>query len=140
MALLLVLLLSGCKAGLRWDFVPYPDAQAKARAAGKATLVYFRSWYLVECTEFEEKILKDPEVLAETRDMVCVPLDYRWDRPLAEEWGISRVPALAITAPDGELLARQQAPITRAEVLSAMRTAKQTIARARPSTAPAASP
>jgi len=138
-AVLLALLLTGCKAGVRWDLVPYPEAQAKARAAGQATFVYFRSWYLVECTEFEEKILKDPDVLAETRDMVCVPLDFRWDRPLARKWGLTRVPALAITAPDGELLARQQAPITREELLAALRAAKQTMARPRPSATPPAS-
>lgn len=122
--LLVVLGLTGCNRGVHWQGPTFPDAQALARRDHKLTFVYFRSWYLVECTDFEEKTLKDPEVLAETRDIVCVVLDYDWDQPLAQQWRLKTVPAFAIVAPDGDLLVRQCAPITREELLRAIRAAK----------------
>jgi hypothetical protein len=135
--LLATLLLTGCNSGIRWEGPTYQDAQATARRGHKLIFVYFRSWYLVECTEFEEKLLKDPEVLAETRGMVCVALDFDWDQPLAQQWRLKAVPAFAILAPGGELLARQQAPITREDLLRAIRAAKDKFAS---STQPTAAP
>jgi hypothetical protein len=78
----------------------------------------------VECTDFEEKVLKSPDVLAATRELVCVALDFDWDRPLAQRWQLQVVPAFAIVAPNGLILARQQAPITRADVLNAIQLAR----------------
>jgi len=74
-------------------------------------------------------------VLAETRGMVCVVLDFDWDRPLAQQWHLKTVPAFAIVAPSGELLGEQCAPITREELLRVIRSAKQRFAS---STQPAA--
>jgi hypothetical protein len=126
LALLVALGLTGCNGGIHWQGPTFTDAYAAARRAHKLTFVYFRSWYLVECTDFEEKTLKNPEVLAETRNMVCCVLDYDWDRPLAQQWRLKSVPAFAILAPTGDLLARQAAPITREELLRAIRSAKNT--------------
>jgi hypothetical protein len=127
-ALLVALGLAGCNGGIHWQGPTFTDAYGTARRAHKLTFVYFRSWYLVECTDFEEKVLKNPEVLAETRDMVCCVLDFDWDRPLAQQWRLKSGPAFAIVAPGGELLARQAAPITREELLRAVRSAKATFA------------
>lgn len=121
----LVALLAGCNDGVRWQGPTYQDAQAQARRTDQLTFVYFRSWYLVECTDFEEKVLKSPDVLAATRELVCVALDFDWDRPLAQRWQLQVVPAFAIVAPNGTILARQQAPITRADVLNAIQLARQ---------------
>jgi hypothetical protein len=126
--LLVLLGLTGCNRGIHWQGPTFPDAQALARRDHRLTFVYFRSWYLVECTDFEEQTLKNPEVLAETRDIVCVVLDYDWDQPLAQQWRLKTVPAFAIVAPDGNLLVRQSAPITREELLRAIRSAKASLA------------
>ena len=134
-ALAVLPLLAGCNGGVRWEGPTFPDAQAAARRANKLTFVYFRSWYLVECTDFEEKVLKDPQVLAETRTMVCVALDFDWDRPLALQWQLNAVPAFAIAAPGGKVLARQRAPITRDDLLRDIRAAREAFAA---STQPAA--
>lgn len=126
---------SGCSSrGVVWELRKYEDAQELGRKSGKLTFVYFRSWYLVECTNFEEQVLKTPEVLLQTRGMICVPLDFNWDRSLAGEWGLTQVPAFALVSPAGDVLVRKQAPITRAELLAAFREAK---AQMTPTTSPA---
>ncbi len=132
--LLSVVLVAGCNHGVRWEFGSYADAHRVAGASNRVTFVYFRNWYSVECTNFEEQVLKDPEVLAETNDMVCVPLELDWDRPLAQQWQLTAAPAFVIVAPDGNVLARGQAPFNRDELLKVMRNAK---ARFGPRTQPA---
>ncbi len=114
---------TGCSTAIRWQGPTYPEALATARAQKRLTFVYFRNWYSVECTDFEESVLKHPDVLAETRAMICVVLDFEWDRPLANQWHLSSAPAYALVAPDGEVLARGVRP-TRDELLMAMRGAR----------------
>ena len=139
-AVTLALGLAGCNGGIHWQGPTFVDAYGAARRAHKLTFVYFRSWYMVECTDFEEKVLKSPEVLAETRNLVCCVLDFDWDRPLAQQWRLKSVPAFAIEAPGGELLARQAAPLTREELLRAVRSAKAIFAAGVPPTTEPALP
>jgi hypothetical protein len=138
--LLLGLALAGCNGGIHWQGPTFNDARALARRTNKLTFVYFRSWYLVECTNFEEQVLKQPDVLAETRSMVCVVLDYDWDRPLAQRWGLKTVPAFAIVSADDEVLVRQAAPVTHDDLLRAIRYAKKRAALASQPTPPAKPP
>ncbi len=135
----------GCNQGVHWQLGRYEDALKRGQREKKLTFVYFRSWYSVECTDFEEHVLKDAEVLAETNGMVCVPLDYDWDQPLAGRWGLKKVPAFALVGPDSEVLAKRQAPLSREDLLTdikAARTALATRERERVTRAarPAASP
>lgn len=120
-----ILAAPGCgNGGVRWQGPTFGDAHAVAQRTGQLTFVYFRNWYSVACTNFEEQVLKHPDVLAALRGLVCVPLDYDWDRPLARRFGVSDVPAYVIVAADGRVLARAQAPITREELLAAIRAAQ----------------
>lgn len=142
LALLSATLLVGCSEGIRWRAFTYPDAAAAARADRKLTFVYFRSWYSVECTHFEEEVLKNRAVLAETQSMVCVPLDFDHDRMLApqsltRQWGLQKVPAFAIVTPEGQVLEQAEAPITLSGLLDAIRAAK---AKSAGSTQPAPPP
>ena len=136
--------LCGCTEGIRWKGPTFADAFPLAQAGHKLTFVYFRSWYLVECTHFEEEVLKNSAVLAETQSMVCVPLDFDNDRlfvrpPLTEKWGITKVPAVVIVTPEGDVLARGQAPITVQALLGMIRDAKVAFAAGvTPATQPAA--
>lgn len=114
----------GCTPGVRWKFGSFEDVHPRAQKENRLCLVYFRSWYLVDCTDFEEHVLKDPLVLLETLSMVCVPLDFDYDRPLASRWGLKAVPAYAIVAPNHEVLARSETPITRDQLLEEIRNAK----------------
>jgi len=131
--LVAVAALAGCGEGIywpgvtsiRWHGPTYPEAHAVARKADKLTFVYFRNWYRKECTDFEEHVLRDWEVVAETRALICVMLDFDWDRPLADRWGIKAAPAFVITSPDDEVLARQDPPITKQDVLGAIRSARE---------------
>ncbi len=129
----LLTLLAGCSEGVHWPGVTsirwhgptYQDAHAVAQREHKLTFVYFRNWYLKDCTEFEEHMLGDLEVVGETRSLICTVLDFDWDRPLAEKWGIKMVPGFVITTPDDEVLVKQQRPISRDELLKALRLAKE---------------
>lgn len=96
-----------------------------ARAQGRLTLVYFRSWALVECTDFEDHILKSKPVLEATAEMYCVVLEFAPDAELAQKWGLTAPPAVAILDPRGNVLARVQGRISRAALLGAITEAKQ---------------
>ncbi|MEW6249082.1 MAG: hypothetical protein AB1716_00420 [Planctomycetota bacterium] len=124
----LLALMGGCNHGVRWEFGRYEDVQRIGRGEGKLTFVYFRSAFSVESTDFEDRVLKDPEVLAETNAMVCVPLEIMWDEPLAHRWQLTKVPAYAIVSPDGDVLARRQNPISRDDLLKDMRATRAALA------------
>lgn len=126
--------MGGCARGVRWEYGSFEDVQRRSQSSGRLMFVYFRNWYRVECTNFEEQTLKDPQVLTETDQYTCVPLDYDYDRRLAERWGIEQVPAYAIVTPDGQLLTQQQPPITREDLLAELRGAR---ARPAPPSQPA---
>jgi hypothetical protein len=123
---LLALTAAGCASGgVDWELGRYADGHAKAVAADKLTFVYFRTWYRPACTQFEENVLMHPDVLAATRSMVCIPLDFEYDRKLAEQWGIAEVPGYVIVDPRGRVLARGEPPITVEDLLAAMRSARE---------------
>ncbi len=100
--------------------------QADAAAAGRVTLVYFRDWSAVECTQFEEKVLSDPAVRRETAPLHCVPLSYHWDKPLADAWKIDRIPAVVLVDPRGRVLAQLKNPIAKETLIDAIRQARGT--------------
>jgi thioredoxin-like negative regulator of GroEL len=126
------LLSTGCNQNVRWEGPTYQDAQVLSQSRNQPTLIYFRSWYLVECTDFEEQVLRNPAVLAETRTMVCVVLDFDWDQSLARQWQLNVVPAIAILSPSGELLARHEAPLSREVFLDTVRSARANWAASAP--------
>jgi hypothetical protein len=132
-------LLAGCQQGLRWRLGRYEDASADAKAQHKLLFVYFRNWYLVECTTFEEQVLAKPSVVAATAPMICVPLEFdvSVDRRLAWGWGIRQAPAFAIVDPAGHVLERGSNPITEESLLAAIERAN---ARFGATTAPAGKP
>ncbi len=131
----------GCHEGIRWQALTYLDAQVRSRAENKPIFVYFFEWASVDCTHFDQEVLSKPEVLAETRSLVCVPLLSHWDVALMTQLGLDRIPAFAIVAPTGEVLSRGQGPITLNELLDALRGAKAKFAAATPgTTAPAPAP
>jgi hypothetical protein len=117
--------LAGCQPGVRWRLGFVEDALAAGRAEHKLTFVYFRNWYSVECTDFEEHVLQEPRVLAATAGMVCVPLELNVaaDRHLAESWGIKEAPGFAIVDPTGAVLETGSKNITVESLLAAMQRA-----------------
>jgi hypothetical protein len=117
--------LIGCQPGVRWRLGPFADGHAVARSENRLAFTYFRNWYSVECTRFEEDILKHPDVLAATAEFVCIPLEYDIDRALAQRWGISDVPAFVIVDPSGSVVARGGGPFTVAGVLATLQGASQ---------------
>jgi hypothetical protein len=127
----------GCSPGINWRFDTYERVHGEAQVANQLTFVYFRNWYSVECTRFEEDVLKQPAVLEAVRDLRCVPLSFDWDQPLAEEWEISQPPAFAIVDPQGQILADGEGDITLEAMLEAIQQAKDEFA---PMTQPAIPP
>lgn len=129
--------LAGCGPRIAWRLDGFERVHSEAAGEGRLTLVYFRDWAAVECTQFEEKVLKDPGVVHATGDLHCVPLSYHWDKPLAEKWGVQRIPAVVIVHPNGQVLARLAGSISREVLLEAIDRSHQSLASA---TRPAAAP
>lgn len=127
----------GCSPGIRWQGYVFDPVYAKSRAENKLTFVYFRNWYAVECTEFEESVLKQPVVREAVANLISVALSFDWDRPLADRWGIRQTPAFVIVDPEGRVLAHGEGDISLEALLDAVEQAKEEFA---PMTQPAVPP
>lgn len=121
---LLLPVLAGCPPRIPWQLDPYDRVHGPTRQTGQLTFVYFKAWYLVECTEFEEQVLNDPAVVEAVNGFVCCMLNFDWDRSLAEAWNITRPPAYAITAPDGRVLVAGEGKVSKEALLADIRKAK----------------
>lgn len=122
----------GCQPGVQWRLGPYEDARVQAQAQRQLTFVYFRTWYSVECTRFEEDVLKQPRVLEALKGLVAVPLEYDADREIARRWSLTQVPAFAIVDPSGNALASSQGVVSADVLLAAIDRGKQRIAQTQP--------
>jgi thiol:disulfide interchange protein len=128
---------AGCSPGIAWRAFAYDTKPSDPARAGKVVLVYFRHWAVVQCTEFEEKVLKDPAVLAATSDLYCIVLDYRVDKKRADQWGVTQPPGIALLGPDGRLLDRSSGMISAAALADMIDRARN--AATRPASRPAGS-
>lgn len=120
-----VLLSSGCARSVKWRLDSFDRVQADSRTQNKLTFVYFRNWYSVECTRFEEGVLKDPAVLDALLPFNCVPLDFDRDRPLAEAWGVQKPPAFVVMDGNSRVLASGKGAMSVASVLDALKRATE---------------
>lgn len=124
--LLLGALGSGCADGVQWRSYSYEPAIQQSRVDRKLTFVYFRNWFSVTCTDFEEQVLKDPAVLAALRELNAVPLEYGGaDQKLGERIGVMRTPGFAILDPDEDVLVVRSGPLSAEETVAAIEDAKQ---------------
>jgi len=110
---------------VQWRLGPYEDARAQAQAQQRLNFVYFRTWYSVECTRFEEDVLMQPRVVEALRSLVAVPLEYDVDRDTARRWSITQVPSFAIVDPSGKVLASAQGVVSADVLLAAIDRAQQ---------------
>lgn len=130
-------LVFGCSSGIRWRGYTFDRVHAEGQRDGKLTFVYFRHWSVVACTTFEEDVLKEPAVLQATAALYCVPLDFHWDRPLADRWGIPEPPGVVILDPEGRARARLSGEISVEQLLDAIRTAQnESVATTQPMSPP----
>lgn len=127
---------SGCSPGINWRGYAYEPVHTQSREENKLTLVYFRSWYLVACTEFEENVLKKPEVIRATTDLNCVALDFDWDRPLADAWDIREAPAIVIIDPEERVLGAATGQITLETLLEIILEAERVFSVRQPANVP----
>ncbi|MGD8450620.1 MAG: hypothetical protein PVJ57_02280 [Phycisphaerae bacterium] len=134
---LAALLATGCEPGLRWRFGSFDDAQAQARSEHRLTFVYFRNWYSVDCTNFEEHILKQPAVRAAADAMICVCFEFDLYRRLAERFELQTVPSYTVVDPNGTVLERGQGDMTAESVLASFERARQAFT---PNSEPARTP
>ncbi len=127
LAAAVLLTAGGCANGIRWKDYTFDPVFRQSRADGRLTFVYFRNWAMVECTNFEETVLKDPTVLEILRPdgtFYCVPLEFYWDRPLAKKWGVEKPPAVVILDPAGCVLEKLSGKITTEQLISALEKAQ----------------
>jgi hypothetical protein len=130
----------GCSPGVQWRGLTFEPVHADARRDRKLTFVYFRHWAVVACTDFEENVLKSPEVLEALRPdgpFYCAVLDAYADRRLASEWRIEGPPGIAVLDPAGRVLVRLSGEITIEQLLAATRQAVEMFpAASQPARAP----
>lgn len=115
---------AGCAPGVQWRYGAFEPIFTDAKATGRLSLVYFRSWYSVQCTKAEDSVFNDPRLKTATADMHCVPLDFDWDKPLATAWKVTTVPSIVILSPNEEILESYSGEFTVAAVLEAIARAK----------------
>lgn len=118
---------TGCAPGIEWRDFKYEPVREIAQRDQRPIFVYFRHWAAVACTKFEDEVLKDPAILAESRKFHCVPLAFDWDRELAEKFGVREIPGVAIVDPNGRVITRLQGTISRDDLLKEMRRARAEI-------------
>ncbi|MCG3127670.1 MAG: hypothetical protein CHACPFDD_02537 [Phycisphaerae bacterium] len=123
-ALLPLALVSGCSSGVRWRYDFFDRVHAESRAAGRLTLVYFRTWYSVECTRVEDNVFASEQAGAATSKLNCVILNYDVDRSLATAWNIETIPAFVIVDEQSRVLSRQQGEFSLEQLLAAIRQAE----------------
>lgn len=111
----------GCAPGVDWKLDRFEPVHRQAAARGRLTFAYIRSWASVECTRFEDQVLKSTEVLAETKRFDCVPLEIGVDDELAAQWNVRSPPAVVIVDPDGRVLGSLSGSISREALLALMR-------------------
>lgn len=122
---LLPLLCFGCAPGVQWRYDTYDHVRADSEANAKLTLVYFRAWYSVACTHVEDEVFNSPAMKAATKDMNCVPLDFDWDKTLAESLAVTSVPAFVIVDTDNRVLERGSGEFNVDNVLIAIKSAHE---------------
>ncbi|MFH1745933.1 MAG: hypothetical protein ABIG44_02700 [Planctomycetota bacterium] len=127
-----MIVLAGCQAGIRWRLGHYKDAHDDGETQNKLTFVYFRTWYSIDCTHFEDNVLSQKAVRDATADMVCVLLEYDIHRSLALRWGLEAVPAFTIVDPAGNVLESGSAEISLEQILGAIAAAKARFSPAQP--------
>lgn len=118
--------LGGCSAGVQWHGYTFEPVHSDATRDGKLTFVYFRHWAVIACTEFEENVLKQPAVLQALHPsgpFYATVLDFQWDRPLANRWGVDSPPAVVILDDQERVLTRLSGQITVEQLLKAVRAA-----------------
>lgn len=118
--------LTGCSGTIRWrSYHEFEPVLEESRQAGKATFVYLRSWYLVQCTKFEDEVLRDPAVVKATQPMNCIMLDFDNSSRLTRAWGLTEAPAFVVFGPEGALRGSGSGRISRESLLAALRGAAQ---------------
>lgn len=118
---------AGCAPQMQWRGFAFEPVYTESRRQSKLTLVFLRNWYSIECTEFEEQVLSDPDVIAAARMINCVKVEESTpvDSALALAWGVDVTPGVVIIAPDGKVLAALQGEITKTELLKAIADAER---------------
>jgi hypothetical protein len=108
----------GCQSGVEWRAYQYNAEVVERDAGDRARFVYFRHWAVPACTRFEENVLLDPHVLSATRPYYCIVLAYNVDKHLADDWGVSEPPGVALLGPGGRLLASGSGAMSKEQLLA----------------------
>ena len=89
--------------GITW-VASFQEARALAQAEGKPIMAYFYTAGSDDCRRMEQETFADKAVIAESKRFVCVSIDGRADRELAERYFAVAYPAVAFIGPGGERL------------------------------------
>jgi len=101
-ALLLPAAIGGC-GGIIWS----PDlagAQRQAAQDGSFVLAYYFSPLSEECSQMEQTVFTNEDVVATMKGVLPVRLDAFWNREWADALGIRTIPTFVLYGPDGQIL------------------------------------
>ncbi|GAB4316126.1 MAG: hypothetical protein Kow0059_08520 [Candidatus Sumerlaeia bacterium] len=91
---------------VRWSD-SWQSAQAQAQQSRRPLFVYFYTNKANECFRFQRETLTAPTVIAYLNaNFVCLAVDASIVKNLAGRYGVLRVPAVLLLAPDGKEFAR----------------------------------
>lgn len=122
----------GCAPSIRWKAFTYEPGAAGSSSSARPELVYFRAWYSVECTRFEDNVLRNPTAVEAVQDFDCYMVEYDWHEKVAQTWGVREVPGFVILSPDGFVMAKRSGPISLDEFLESVRMTRQVMTEPAP--------
>ena len=100
-----------------------PDALREAKQAGVPVMVSVHSPDCGWCNKLDSETLTDPDVLALSRQFVCVRLDSDVDPDAVLKYHVTAFPATIFLAPSGRDVARIPGFVPAREFIAGMRDA-----------------
>jgi len=93
---------AGC-GGIVWQ-ADLGGAQRQAARDGSLVLAYYSSPFNADCSQMEQTVFNNGDVIETMRGVLPVQLDALWHRKWAESLGIRTIPTFVLYGPDGQIL------------------------------------
>jgi len=82
----------------------YDSAVKQARLENKPVLIAFHAGWCPPCNQMKRTTYHDPQVIKTAEQFITIMVDTDRQGTIAEQFGVSGIPAYVITAPDGKII------------------------------------
>lgn len=86
---------------VRWH-TSLPSATQESRRSGKPIFAYFYASWCAPCQKLEKQTFPNPKVIADSRKWVMLKIDSDKQAELAEHYGVSSLPTMAVLETNGD--------------------------------------